>query len=99
MSTNGSEWELLRGLRFTEAFHVARALSGGLRGGAGRRSNLDRQQHPGRCERCGSPALEWVWCTAGASSPGLAWCSECISGPQRALGGAMWIPDDEDTQQ
>ena len=46
MTTNGNEWELLRGTRFTEAFHVARALSGGLRGGAGRRSNQDRERFP-----------------------------------------------------
>ena len=99
MVTNGNEWDLLRGVRFTEAFHVARALAGGLRGGAGRRSNQDRQRHPGRCERCGNPALEWVWCTAGTQSPGLGWCSGCISEPQRLLGGAMWALAREDLQQ
>ena len=53
MATNGNEWELLRGARFAEAFHVARVLAGGLRGGAGRRSNQDREGFPGDASNAG----------------------------------------------
>ena len=38
------------------------------------------------------------WCTAGARSPGLGWCSGCITEPQRMLGGAMWAMTREDLQ-
>ena len=75
------EWRLLPAAgAFGPAFHVLRALCGGLRGPAGARSTADRCGNPWRCDACGRPGAKWAWRTPGPATPGLAFYVDCLGG-------------------
>ena len=86
LPTRGEEWRLLPALgSYGPAFHVLRALCGGLRGSAGARSANDRARYPWRCASCERPGVRWAWRTPNPTSPGLAFCAECL-GPGVRVG-------------
>ena len=73
LPTGGEEWRLLPAAgTYGPAFHVLRALCGGLRGPAGARSVVVRDGRPWCCSVCAASGARWAWRTPGPTVPGLA---------------------------
>ena len=91
LPTRGEEWRLLPAIAsYGPAFHVLRALCGGLRGPAGARSAGDRARCPWRCASCDQPSVRWAWRTPSLVAPGLAFCVDCL-GPGVRVGTGVSV--------
>ena len=90
LSTGGDEWRWLPAAgTYGPAFHVLRALCGGLRGPAGARSVVVRDGRPWCCSVCAASGARWAWRTPGPTVPGLAFCADCLGGRARPGSGYL----------